>query len=93
MAIDPKSLTIDYKTLMNNTSISERVGLTKSSAGQQLLSSLSPTDLASAFPDYYKKNNPDANYVEFTSLPEARALYVKYGAEAKTKIIPRYSQT
>ena len=54
MAIDPKSLTIDYKTLMNNTSISERVGLTKSSAGQQLLSSLSPTDLASAFPDYYK---------------------------------------
>ena len=36
---------------------------------------------------YYKKNNPDANYVEFTSLPEARALYVKYGAEAKTKII------
>ena len=68
MAIDPKSLTIDYKTLMNNTSISERVGLTKSSAGQQLLSSLSPTDLASAFPDYYKKNNPDVSgFIEATS--------------------------
>jgi len=68
MAIDPKSLTIDYKTLMNNTSISERVGLTKSSAGQQLLSSLSPIDLAGAFPDYYKKNNPDVSgFIEATS--------------------------
>lgn len=59
MAIDPKSLTVSYKDLLASTSISDRVQLTKSKTGRQLLETLTPSQIAELFPDYYKKANPD----------------------------------
>ena len=68
MAIDPKSLTIDYRTLLKNTSISDRVELTKSQSGQQLLSTLTPSQISDLFPDYYKRSNPDVSgFIEATA--------------------------
>ena len=82
MAFDPKSLTIDYKTLMESTSISDRVAMTKSKQGQQLLSSLDPSDMANIFPDYYKKSNPDVSgFIEATSRRYGRGKDKTPGAE------------
>ena len=82
MAFDPKSLTIDYKTLMESTSISDRVAMTKSKQGQQLLSSLNPSDMANIFPDYYKKSNPDVSgFIEATSKRYGRGKDKTPGAE------------
>ncbi|NDB59300.1 hypothetical protein EB001_12755 [bacterium] len=82
MAFDPKSLTIDYKTLMESTSISDRVAMTKSKQGRQLLSTLDPSDMASIFPDYYKKSNPDVSgFVEATSRRYGRGKDKTPGAE------------
>ena len=68
MAIDPKSLTIDYRTLLKNTSISDRVELTKSQSGQKLLSTLTPSQISDLFPDYYKRANPDVSgFIEATA--------------------------
>jgi len=68
MAVDFKNLTIDYKTLLKNTSISDRVQLTKSRSGQQLLTTLTPTQIAGLFPDYYKRSDPDVSgFVQATS--------------------------
>ena len=68
MAIDPKSLTIDYRTLLKNTSISDRVELTKSQSGQKLLSTLTPSQISDLFPDYYKRSNPDVSgFIEATA--------------------------
>ena len=82
MSFDPKSLTIDYKTLMESTSISDRVAMTKSKQGRQLLSSLDPSDMASIFPDYYKKSNPDVSgFVEATSKRYGKGKDKTPGAE------------
>ena len=82
MAFDPKSLTIDYQTLMNSTSISDRVAMTKSAQGRQVLSSLDPSDMASIFPDYYKKSNPDVSgFIEATSRRYGRGKDKTPGAE------------
>jgi hypothetical protein len=68
MATDFKNLSVDYKTLLRNTTISDRVGLTRTSSGQQLLSALTPTELANIFPDYYKRSNPDVSgFIEATA--------------------------
>jgi hypothetical protein len=40
---------------------------------------------------FYKKNHPNETYVEFLALSKARTLYLKYGAEAKEKIIEQDS--
>lgn len=50
--------TVDYKTLIKNTSFAERAELTKSNAGQQLLATLKPSEVNALFPDYYKTHNP-----------------------------------
>ena len=34
---------------------------------------------------FYKKNYPNADYVNFESLPKAKSLYLKYGAEQREK--------
>ena len=88
MAFDPKSLTIDYQTLMESTSISDRVAMTKSKQGQQLLSSLNPSDMANIFPDYYKKYNPDVSgFVEATSKRYGKGKDTTPGAEYSEEAI------
>jgi hypothetical protein len=61
MAIRSSIQSIDYQTLIKNTSIAERVGMTGTRSGQALLAMLSPTELASAFPEYYKRASPDVS--------------------------------
>ena len=49
-------------------SISERASLASSQAGQRLLAALTPTELASIFPDYYKRSDPDVSgFIKATS--------------------------
>ena len=56
-----KTQTVDYQTLLKNTSISDRVSLTGTKLGQQLLAGLTPTEIASLFPEYYKRADPDVS--------------------------------
>ena len=82
MATDFKNLSVDYKALLKNTSISDRVSLTQTSAGQQLLSALTPTELANIFPDYYKRSNPDVSgFIEATARRYGRGKPQTPGAE------------
>lgn len=65
------NLTVDYKSLMK-LSVSDRASMTKSSTGQQLLSSMTPEQLASMFPDYYKEKLPDVgNILKSLANPKA----------------------
>jgi len=58
MAIDPKSLTIDFRKLLRMT-VQDRVNMAKSQEGASWLGSLTPTQYAMLFPDYYRKALPD----------------------------------
>ena len=49
--IDTSNLTVDYKQLMRMT-VQDRVGMAKSGFGEELMQSLTPTQLALAFPKY-----------------------------------------
>lgn len=57
MAIKSQLQTIDYSTILQNTTIAERAALVTSRSGQQLLSAMNPTELANLFPSYYLRNN------------------------------------
>ena len=56
--IDTSNLTVDYKQLMRMT-VQDRVGMAKSGFGEELMQSLTPTQLALAFPKYYARQLPD----------------------------------
>jgi hypothetical protein len=60
--IDTSNLTVDYKQLMRMT-VQDRVGLAKSGLGEELMQSLTPTQLALAFPKYYARQLPDIGRV------------------------------
>jgi murein DD-endopeptidase MepM/ murein hydrolase activator NlpD len=68
MAVNPitsESLTIDYKSLMR-IPIGNRVGgaATSSEFAQAIMSSLTPSQIAQAFPDYYRRQLPDiSNFI------------------------------
>lgn len=53
MALDPNSLTVDYKSLLK-LSVSDRVAFARSGQGQSYLASLSPIQLAQLFPGYWR---------------------------------------
>lgn len=72
MAIDPKELTVDYKELLKTTTNQERVSLTQSQKGREILSALTPTELSNIFPDYYKRNSEVSNYLSATSKKYSR---------------------
>lgn len=52
--LDPKSLTISTKNLMGLT-VQDRFQMAQSSYGQEILQSLTPSQRAQLFPDYYRK--------------------------------------
>ena len=54
-----QNLTINYSDLIGKMTINDRISMLKNDGGRQLLSSLSPYQLAEMFPDYYKKQYPD----------------------------------
>lgn len=54
MAIDPKSLTIDYRSLLRMT-VADRRAIMKSPVGLEIMNSLTPGQRAKLFPDYYKQ--------------------------------------
>jgi hypothetical protein len=56
--IDPSKLTVDFKSLMR-LSMSDRYAMAQSSQGQSYLASLTPTQFAMLFPDYYRQRLPD----------------------------------
>lgn len=56
--IDPSKLTVDFKSLMR-LSMSDRYAMAQSSQGRSYLASLTPTEFALLFPDYYRKRLPD----------------------------------
>ena len=60
--IDTSNLSVDYKQLMRMT-VQDRVGLAKSGLGEELMRSLTPTQLALAFPKYYARQLPDIGRV------------------------------
>lgn len=60
--IDTSNLSVDYKQLMRMT-VQDRVGLAKSGLGEELMQSLTPTQLALAFPKYYARQLPDIGRV------------------------------
>lgn len=51
MVVDPKNLTVDYKKLLKSTNMDR----SRSQGIPDLLSRLTPTELASAFPEYIKQ--------------------------------------
>lgn len=67
MAIDnnPKqakrfqNLTVNYGKIVDKLSMNDRLEMLRNSEGRQLLSSLTPYQLAEMFPDYYKERLPD----------------------------------
>ena len=67
----PGNITIPSNQLLNvlsKASVSERASLASSQAGQRLLAALTPTELASIFPDYYKRSDPDVSgFIKATS--------------------------
>ena len=67
----PGNITIPSNQLLNvlsKASVSERASLASSQAGQRLLAVLTPTELASIFPDYYKRSDPDVSgFIKATS--------------------------
>lgn len=79
MAFNPKDLTVDFRKLMR-LSVSDRVNMAKSEEGLSYLASLTPTQLAQLFPDYYKKANPDigiiANFEQSRINSRAMSGYV-----------------
>jgi hypothetical protein len=54
-----QNLSVDYSQLVGKFSMSDRLSMLQSSDGRQLLSNLSPYQLADMFPDYYKRQYPD----------------------------------
>ena len=52
-----KPQSIDYRALLKNTTLSDRVNIIKTDQGRQLMKALTPTEVAKLFPDYYLKNN------------------------------------
>lgn len=63
MAKKFQNLTVDYGKLVGKMSVSDRLSLLRSGEGQNLLSSLTPYQLAEMFPDYYKKQYPDVGAI------------------------------
>ena len=67
----PGNITIPSNQLLNvlsKASVSERTSLASSQAGQRLLAALTPTELASIFPDYYKRSDPNVSgFIKATS--------------------------
>lgn len=63
MAKKFQNLTVDYGTIIGKMPIGDRVNMARSGEGRQLLSSLTPTQLADMFPDYYKKAYPDVGKI------------------------------
>ena len=63
MAKKFQNLTIDYKDLIGKMTIGDRVSMLRSNEGRQLLSSLTPYQLAEMFPDYYKERYPDVGKI------------------------------
>ena len=56
--IDPSKLTVDFKSLMK-LSMTDRYAMAQSSQGRSYLASLTPTEFALLFPDYYRRKLPD----------------------------------
>lgn len=72
MAKKFQNLTVDYKKLLQMSSISDRVSILRSSYGQQLLSSITAEEYARLFPTYYKDRMPDISGFSKAMTPEGR---------------------
>jgi hypothetical protein len=61
MAINPEEYTISYSQLMKNTTIRDRMNMAQSDNTffNQLLRTLTPTQMANLFPRYYREKLPD----------------------------------
>lgn len=63
MAKKFQNLTVDYTKIIDKMSVGERVSMLRSDEGRQLLSSLTPYQLAEMFPSYYKERYPDVGAI------------------------------
>jgi uncharacterized protein (TIGR02594 family) len=73
--------TIDYKSLLKLTN-EERLAMMQDQQGRSLLSSLTPEQLSSMFPDYYKRKLPDISGFLAAMTGEGRSAYA--GSQGKT---------
>jgi hypothetical protein len=73
--------TIDYKSLLKLTN-EERLSMMQDQQGRALLSSLTPEQLSSMFPDYYKRKLPDISGFLAAMTGEGRSAYA--GSVGKT---------
>lgn len=81
-----QNLTTSYRKLIDKMSVGDRLAMLRSSQGQSMLSSLTPSQLADMFPDYYKKQYPDVGKIlkSITSPTFARATAAQ--AEASMEL-------
>lgn len=90
MAIDSKSLTVDFRSLLKMT-IQERMEIARLSPSY--LASLTPTQYAMLFPDYYRKQLPDLGLSKATSGATPLSTISGEGGGATATPLPRYDGT